>query len=1498
MHPCPSAHAPSSHQASGKIEHAVVLLALPHSKIAASSSSLEPHDCLHRPARANAPALLNTSVFVLSPTFDYFIFFIIVLNAIFMALSHPPPYAEYIFTAIYTIEMMGKMFAMGIVRNRLCYLREPFNILDAFVVALSYLTFIPSVGSYAAIRTLRVFRALRSITGTLRHKCVALAPSGLSDAAWDSWIHNATHWATNADGDYLLCGNMSSARRCPSDYVCLSRLLPNPNYGFTSFDNMGAAALTNFQVLTLDFWEDVYNKVLETNGKGHLIIFIILVFVGCFFIINLVLAIVAMAYSREVKVEATRRATLASRVMSIAHAGFTDLPITRRLSTSAAALESENAETESIAPATRAQQFATFITIVIVLNTITLAMWYPQAPSAYLAGLAICNYVWTGIFVVELLIKLGGLGLRSYFASGWNRFDCLVVTLSIVEIIIEATTDSSTGGLSILRSFRLLRVLKLARSWKTMQHLVGVVGRSLSDLLSLTIILLIIMYIFAVMGFQLFRTDYTRDKFEGELPRWNFEDFGHAFMVVFRVLCGEWIELLWETMHAAGYGAVVYYVIVLVVGNFIVLNLFLALLLSAFDVTELASVAGSSNSTLASSRSSLLSVSSNDHATISTDQDKVSLQGCSASTPIVLNEVNPAPRSEGIALAQAPPTVMINPQQESQNMFDQRNSAPGLLGPAQAPCLIQSVPLQASKKEGVDSVAKQSAPKGLRRLWTSKKIAPITLTSGESSGHSEPQSSPRKRMACCIWSAQCWASYKASRVKRAASRVVNHWLFETFIQVLILWSSIMLCFEDASLHRNDRLQQTLTGMNIFFTTVFVFEALLKIFAWGPYEYFRGDNRWWNRLDFFITLVSLIDLISAGADLTALRSLRTLRALRPLRAISRWEGMRVVVNALLSAIPAIANVLLVCALFWLIFAIVGVQFFGARFGRCVDADGELVPRTEVRSRADCASASSIAAGYTWVNPTVNFDNILNAFVALLQVATFEGWMEIMEAAVDAQGVDKQPQRETQFEAYIFFVVFIIFGGFFTLNLFIGVIIDTFNRLKAELKEGRNLFLTEGQQQFITQLQSALRAKPKRRVSALDPGSAMRMRSPYLEPFIIGCIGLNAIVFCMYYYDEPAALTRFQTIINLVFAGIFTVEALIKIAALGRAYFATGWNRFDFCIVVLTFVGIVVEAVSSSLPMSPTTLRVLRLLRVIRVLRVVKQARGIQRLLTTMVMSAPALLNIGTLLFVVLFVYAIVGMTLFAHVKFTGPVVDNFMNFRNFGNALVLLFRLSTGAGWNDVLEACSIQAPDCDPTYLDLPNGNCGDPLAAKFYFSTFVVVTFLILINMYIAVILENLAFVQAEEKLPLTSAEIEVFYEKWAHYDPDADRFILYHDLHALFAALPPPLVTQTMTWGRIAALNIPLYAGDKVHCSDVLHALIMQVVRQQDEEHLLTEEQIHQRVEDHMSRAFPDRQQLSKIGSTWDRLREQQAARRLQRHVRKWLEGRRAIRVQSSRK
>lgn len=123
-----------------------------------------------------------------------------------------------------------------------------------------------------------------------------------------------------------------------------------------------------------------------------------------------------------------------------------------------------------------------------------------------------------------------------------------------------------------------------------------------------------------------------------------------------------------------------------------------------------------------------------------------------------------------------------------------------------------------------------------------------------------------------------------------------------------------------------------------------------------------------------------------------------------------------------------------------------------------------------------------------------------YLALLQVATFEGWMEVMADAVDARGVDLQPQREANLYAYIYFVIFIVCGSFFTLNLFIGVIIDNFNMLKKRVchtgdEEDENItkknifcsqyeggvlemFLTESQKHYYTAMKKLGRKKPQK------------------------------------------------------------------------------------------------------------------------------------------------------------------------------------------------------------------------------------------------------------------------------------------------------------------------------------------------------------------------------------------------------------------------------------
>ena len=99
-------------------------------------------------------------------------------------------------------------------------------------------------------------------------------------------------------------------------------------------------------------------------------------------------------------------------------------------------------------------------------------------------------------------------------------------------------------GVSMLRSLRLLRVFKLAKSWKSLNDILTIMGSVIGGLSNLTFVVGIIIFIFAVMGMQLYGNDYRTKQcmWPGcQMPRWNFVDFFHSFMIVFRVLCGEWI---------------------------------------------------------------------------------------------------------------------------------------------------------------------------------------------------------------------------------------------------------------------------------------------------------------------------------------------------------------------------------------------------------------------------------------------------------------------------------------------------------------------------------------------------------------------------------------------------------------------------------------------------------------------------------------------------------------------------------------------------------------------------------------------------------------------------------------------------------------------------------------------------------------------------------------------------------------------------------------------
>ncbi|KAF8793694.1 Sodium channel protein para like protein [Argiope bruennichi] len=495
------------------------------------------------------------------------------------------------------------------------------------------------------------------------------------------------------------------------------------------------------------------------------------------------------------------------------------------------------------------------------------------------------------------------------------------------------------------------------------------------------------------------------------------------------------------------------------------------------------------------------------------------------------------------------------------------------------------------------------------------------------------------------------------------------------------------------------------------------------------------------------------------------------------------------------------------------------WWGGKYFYCEDENGEKVNITFVNTRDDCK-----AKNFTWTNPKINFDNVLNAYLALFQVATFKGWIDIMYSAVDTRQVNEQPLEEGNLMMYLYFVLFIIIGSFFTLNLFIGVIIDNFNEQKKKIRGSLEMFMTEDQKKYYNAMKKMGDKKPVKAIPRprFKPQAIVfdLTTNTKFDMAIMLFIGLNMIVMAMDHYQIEDGFNDVLDRLNVFFIAIFTTECVLKIFAFRWHYFKEPWNVFDFVVVSLSILGVVLKDLIEKYFVSPTLLRVVRVVKVGRVLRLVKGARGIRTLLFALAMSLPALFNICLLLFLVMFIYAIFGMSFFKTVKHRYGIDENF-NFETFGQSIILLFQMSTSAGWDGVL-AGIMDDTDCDPPDPDKDDpGNCGSKGIAVAYLVTYLIISFLIIINMYIAVILENYSQATEDVQEGLTADDYDMYYEIWQKFDPDGTQFIKYEYLTDFLDALEEPLQIPKPNKYKIISMDIPICKGDLIYCVDILDAL-----------------------------------------------------------------------------
>jgi len=573
--------------------------------------------------------------------------------------------------------------------------------------------------------------------------------------------------------------------------------------------------------------------------------------------------------------------------------------------------------------------------------------------------------------------------------------------------------------------------------------------------------------------------------------------------------------------------------------------------------------------------------------------------------------------------------------------------------------------------------------------------------------------------------------------------------FEMLMLFFITLSCIQLAIDAPTVDPTSTLAAVLKAADVSLALIFLAEAIVKVIAMGlimhPGSYLRSPA---NCLDFVIVVISLAAEALSASSLKFVRSFRLFRALRPLRLLSRLESMRLIVATLLHALPDLGTVFLSGLFQFLIFAIFGSQLFAGKFDFCNDP--------AVDDRATCVGTFVNADGAhlsrQWLHPPLNFDSTPNAMLSLFVVVTRDGWLDIAFRGMDSNAVDAQPSINKSGWTSIYFLISIVVLSFIWLSTIVAVVCEHYKR--ASKLNGETHMLTPEQQEWaevlrIKRREAELRMLDDDATNAprffLRKAAFVAAYHPRFESFIIACILLNAVFMASYHEGQSMWYSDTQRAANVFFAWIFLLELTLKMIALfPRRFFAESWNRFDFIIVMAS-----IPDLAGADFLGTTVLRVIRLGRV---LRLFKQAKGLRAVFDTCLNSVESAFNVIFLIFMLMFVYAVLGMSLFGDYETVESLrTGRVENFRSFGSSLMVLLRVITRDEWKRIM----IDTMKCEYN-LDGVAANCTRVFVPAIYFTSFILIGAYFLLSLIIAVILNKFTENAANEGL-LSTANIFV---------------------------------------------------------------------------------------------------------------------------------------------
>ncbi|KZF26376.1 calcium channel subunit Cch1 [Xylona heveae TC161] len=1224
---------------------------------------------------------------------------------------------------------------------------------------------------------------VQSFKSSLRRGCVWVDPEGIQ-----------ANYSLNDSGDYQFCGGYldnttglalpwifpdgtpgtgkHKGYLCPQNSYCVQQ--DNPYSGTVSFDNILQSLEMIFVIMTSNTFTDIMYYTTDSDFLAAAIFFAAGIIILSLWLMNLLVAVITSSF-QVIREESKRSAFTAEKTIN-----------------SQSTLESE--PTRRIGTLKRLyEKSSAFWVLVIAFDMVCMCFRSADMSDTRELFIDACETIITLMLLVEIFFRFAA-DWRNFFKSKRNMVDLgLAVVTTIIQIPVIHNSGRPYAWLTI---FQILRIYRVVLAVGITRRLILVVFRNVKGLINLIIFVFLITFLAAIFAVQLFRGEIPAEDDGGDTIRITFSNIYNAFIGMYQILSSEnWTEILYDVtaydvhFNTAWIGAA-FLIMWYILANFIVLNMFIAVIQENFDVSEdekrmqqvktflqRKDLHGSNHGNL--SLSTIFRFGRSGGRRRPMEFGKATMEML-LKDAVVRDFLDDTIELGDDGAVDEPPNSMESAQPEEKR---------GCFGRV---------------KQFFQSLRNREINPFYSRLQFSKaydELDPRTMAKEVVSATERQKRAQREYLVRHpTYNVSLFIFKPSNPVRRFCQRIVgpargDHrvegvepikpvwYAFSAFIYAAIVAMVLLACVTTPLYQREYFLYNQYSVKNWFvftdmgFAALFTLEALIKVIAdgffWTPNAYFRGS---WGFIDGVVLVTLWINVAtSLYSEGSVSRAVGAFKALRALRLLNVSDSARDLFHAvIIRGGTKVISAMFVSLSLLIPFAIYGLNLFNGQMFQCNDGNSDLVNLT------DCVN-EFMSSPYAWdvlaprqvSNPYYSFDNFGEALFILFQIVSQEGWVDVMWSATDMAGINKQPQPFASQGNAIFFVIFNLLGAVFVLTLFVSVFMRNYT------EETGVAFLTADQRAWLELRKRLRQISPSKRPTNMPEQSwrhwcyrhAVKKHGRW-QKFITGVLILHLLLLIIEFYPGVTWWETVRDIIFLVFTIFYLFNIIIRVVGLSWSRFRkSAWDLYSIFAVFGTFVttGLLLASFQET-----TYVQLHKLFLVSIALLLIPRNNSLDQLFKTAAASLGAIGNLLATWFVLFLAFAIALTQTFGLTRF-GENENGNINFRTVPKALILLFRTSCGEGWNQIMEDyATMTEPTCVPDH-DFFESDCGSPAWARVLFITWNILSMYIFVSLFVSLIYESFSYVYQRSSglSKITRGEVRRFKQAWAMFDPKGTGFI-----------------------------------------------------------------------------------------------------------------------------